>query len=219
MRQRQTRQQAAGPPPLTPAAAGASSPAATTAAGMPADRRASAPGEIDCQFMDFEKVNKFFGWKPEITFDVGLKKTIDWFEKRGVNLKIEDEALVLIAQLSDGSFRDGSKILEELARIAGSRKITKESVEQNYKISSIDKKIEDLVNFLSRKDLKKAIYLINSLEDSKVDARFFTENLISYLHKSLITSLEGKETFLSIKSISSISSLFLISLSTSKFSI
>jgi CDP-glucose 4,6-dehydratase len=37
-------------------------------------------GEIDVQFMDFEKVNKFFGWKPENDVDVGIQKTIKWFE-------------------------------------------------------------------------------------------------------------------------------------------
>jgi CDP-glucose 4,6-dehydratase len=38
-------------------------------------------GEIDVQFMDFEKVNKFTGWKPKHSFEQGLKKTIDWYVK------------------------------------------------------------------------------------------------------------------------------------------
>lgn len=37
-------------------------------------------GEIECQYMDFEKVNQFFGWKPTHSFDDGLKKTIEWFK-------------------------------------------------------------------------------------------------------------------------------------------
>jgi CDP-glucose 4,6-dehydratase len=38
-------------------------------------------GEIDCQYMDYDKVNKFFGWSPKHSFDEGLEKTIDWFDK------------------------------------------------------------------------------------------------------------------------------------------
>ena len=36
-------------------------------------------GEIDTQYMDYEKVNKFFDWSPEHSFDEGLDKTIEWF--------------------------------------------------------------------------------------------------------------------------------------------
>jgi nucleoside-diphosphate-sugar epimerase len=38
-------------------------------------------GEIDAQFMNFDKAEKLLGWKPETNFDDGLKKTIQWFEK------------------------------------------------------------------------------------------------------------------------------------------
>jgi dTDP-D-glucose 4,6-dehydratase len=38
-------------------------------------------GEIDCQYMDFEKVNKYFGWKPRHNFNEGLSKTTEWFNR------------------------------------------------------------------------------------------------------------------------------------------
>jgi len=38
-------------------------------------------GEIDCQYMDFEKVNRYFGWKPRHDFDEGLQKTFQWFRR------------------------------------------------------------------------------------------------------------------------------------------
>jgi CDP-glucose 4,6-dehydratase len=38
-------------------------------------------GEIACQYMDFEKVNKSFGWKPSHEFKDGIEKTIEWFKK------------------------------------------------------------------------------------------------------------------------------------------
>jgi len=37
-------------------------------------------GEIECQYMDYEKVNKFFKWEPKHNFNEGLIKTIKWFE-------------------------------------------------------------------------------------------------------------------------------------------
>jgi len=37
-------------------------------------------GEIDCQFMDYEKVNEHFGWAPKYSFEDGVVKTIEWFK-------------------------------------------------------------------------------------------------------------------------------------------
>lgn len=37
-------------------------------------------GEIDCQYMDYEKVNADFGWSPKHSFEDGVSKTIQWFE-------------------------------------------------------------------------------------------------------------------------------------------
>lgn len=38
-------------------------------------------GEIDCQFMDFDKVGRDFGWAPGHSFDGGIAKTIQWFKR------------------------------------------------------------------------------------------------------------------------------------------
>jgi CDP-glucose 4,6-dehydratase len=37
-------------------------------------------GEIDCQYMNYDKLNKYFGWQPSMDFDTGLKQTIKWYE-------------------------------------------------------------------------------------------------------------------------------------------
>ena len=37
-------------------------------------------GEIDCQYMDYIKVNKYFSWKPETELLNGLKSTISWYK-------------------------------------------------------------------------------------------------------------------------------------------
>lgn len=38
-------------------------------------------GEIDVQYMHFDKVKKYFGWSPRTNFDAGLKETIRWFKQ------------------------------------------------------------------------------------------------------------------------------------------
>src|SRR5258708_35268072 len=55
----------------------------------------------------------------------------------GENLQITDEALYLIANLAEGGFRDGTKILEEMSLVSGGKEITKELIEAKYKVSSI----------------------------------------------------------------------------------
>lgn len=38
-------------------------------------------GEIDNQYMNYDKLNRYFGWQPSIDFDTGLRQTIAWYEK------------------------------------------------------------------------------------------------------------------------------------------
>ena len=40
----------------------------------------SLEGEINFQLMDFEKVEKYFGWRPQTLFMEGLNQTIRWFD-------------------------------------------------------------------------------------------------------------------------------------------
>ena len=42
-------------------------------------------GEIDTQFMDFEKAREYFEWSPKHTFKQGLSKTIEWFKSYNHN--------------------------------------------------------------------------------------------------------------------------------------
>ena len=37
--------------------------------------------EIRSQLMNYDKVEKYFGWKPETNFDQGLEQTIKWYKK------------------------------------------------------------------------------------------------------------------------------------------
>ena len=46
-------------------------------------------GEIDCQFMDYEKVNAHFGWKPKESFNDGILKTIEWYKEESLKRNLE----------------------------------------------------------------------------------------------------------------------------------
>ena len=40
-----------------------------------------AKGEIPFQYMDYKKLNKYFGWSPKYKFDHTIPHVYDWYEK------------------------------------------------------------------------------------------------------------------------------------------
>ncbi len=111
---------------------------------------------------------------------------------KGEELKVDDEALGLIAKLSDGSFRDGAKILQELSAKAGNRKISKEFVEENFKTTSLSSNVSQMIGFLEEKNVKKALDLVGKMTEEGVSAKYFIDNLVSELHIMLLAKVEEK---------------------------
>lgn len=37
------------------------------------------PGQVDCHLADTSKIERILGWKPEVVFEEGLSKTIEWY--------------------------------------------------------------------------------------------------------------------------------------------
>jgi len=101
-------------------------------------------------------------------------------------LKAELEALRLIANLSDGSFRDGVKILEEMVLIAKNKKITEELVEKNYSIVSMQYQIAQMIKSLEDKDTKNALEMVIKLTNEGVEMEYFIQRLIETLHNGLL---------------------------------
>lgn len=106
---------------------------------------------------------------------------------KGEKLKAEKEALEMIARLSDGSFRDGAKIIEELSRFS---KITASIIEKNFKTKTINVQTQSLIEFLFSKNAKEAIRVVDGLTKEGVDAKLFLEKLIERLHQRLIYEFE-----------------------------
>src|SRR3989344_3073936 len=115
-------------------------------------------------------------------------------------LDFEKEALSYIAEMSDGSFRDGVKILDELAKtsIGGNGekiKITKDLIEQKYQVSSIKYQVLKLLEYLEKKDAREALKLVSDLVKQGVDMKYFIEKLVSELHSILLRKV-GAESIL-----------------------
>ena len=108
-------------------------------------------------------------------------------------LSADKDGLKAIASLSDGSFRDGAKILEEISVLANGKEITKELVERKYKLTSVEKQITDLLVFLKEKDSQKAFKLVSEMVESGVDVKYFLEQLIGKLHLILLEKVGVKE--------------------------
>ena len=101
-------------------------------------------------------------------------------------IQIDKDALYEIAKFSDGSFRDGVKVLEELATSANGKKITKEFVQKTYSTSDMNKNIHEMIDSLIAKDLKRGIALVGSLVEGGTDLKYFLEALVAKLHGVLL---------------------------------
>lgn len=101
-------------------------------------------------------------------------------------LNVDNETLGLIAGLSDGSFRDGSKILEEMVSVSKDKKITKDLVEQKYQIASIQHQIAQMIKSLEGKDTKSALEVVAEITNKGVEMGHFMQKLIETLHNNLL---------------------------------
>ena len=104
----------------------------------------------------------------------------------GEKLQIDDDAMYMIAKSAEGGFRDAAKILEEIVGLAAGTRITKELVDEKYKVSSIKYKVLELFRSLQVRDAKAGIKLVQSLVDEGIDLKFFLLQLMEILHQALL---------------------------------
>jgi len=114
---------------------------------------------------------------------------------KGEGIKADPDALEQIANLSDGSFRDGAKILEDLS---GNKHITAAIVEKKFKTQTLGKSIENLVAALAKRDAREGIKIIDGLAKEGIDFKLLTESFINYLHSNLISQVDGGAFTLSL---------------------
>jgi len=126
------------------------------------------PGTIisRCTRLNFSKAS-------EKEVERSLKKVI-----KGESLKMDSEALKSLAQSVDGSFRDGMKVLEQLAQVR--RKITVDQVKEELGRGK-GSEPDELLKFVVTGDIKKAIAEIDRLSEQGVDWQRFIKELLEQL--------------------------------------
>lgn len=104
----------------------------------------------------------------------------------GEKLAIEEDALQLIAALSDRGFRDGAKMLEEAALLAHGKTITKTLIEETFTGTDTTQAIDQLITFLEKKDTKNAVVHIGRILNEGMNIQYFHQELIQQLHAELL---------------------------------
>jgi DNA polymerase-3 subunit gamma/tau len=110
---------------------------------------------------------------------------------KGEKLEVDEDGLALIAQFSDGGFRDGAKLLEELVVMSGGKKITKDMVEEKLGLGSFDQLLKDVLTAFDTKDMKKGLNVTKELQTQGVDMRFFMSQLLGRVHDTLMEKVAG----------------------------
>ena len=111
---------------------------------------------------------------------------------KGEKLKIDKDTLLSISKMSDGSFRDAVKILEQL--VSQKIKLEKAEVEEYlFKKKAFNQK--DFINILLAKDGNKALLEIDDFVKKGVGVENVIDSLIIVLRESLLVKvgLAGEE--------------------------
>lgn len=101
-------------------------------------------------------------------------------------LDSEPAALSTIANLADGSFRDGVKLLQTVAE-AGP--ITQAAVE-TLLIGNQQTQIDELLKIIKNKDAAALIDFFARLRELNTDEKFFRKSLYQFLHAQLIANIQ-----------------------------
>lgn len=102
------------------------------------------------------------------------------------SIQIDDDALLLIANLADGGFRDAAKLLEESKLVAQDKKITKALIEDVNKTASLIFSIPMFMKFIDEKNVKECLTIIANVVNYGADMRFFTKSVLEELHALLL---------------------------------
>ncbi len=133
-----------------------------------------------CQRFDFRRISQV---------DVVTKLT---HISKQETIKIEPEALRLIARAATGSLRDAENLLEQLTTYYG-KKITLQQVQTILGITS-DWRAKEMVKHIVDNDIASGISTLNSISSDGLDLRQFTRELVVYLRALLLVKTGTTES-------------------------
>jgi len=132
-----------------------------------------------CQRFDFRK----------LTLQEIIKK-LEFIAKKE-KVKIEKEALELIALNAAGSIRDAEGIFGQILTFEDTvREIKSEEVKSLLGLVEINL-ISQFCDFLCQKKASEALNFLNDIIEKGVDLQEFTKSLINYLRQTLILKITG----------------------------
>lgn len=115
-------------------------------------------------------------------------------------IKIEPDALRLIATFAEGSYRDAESMLEQL-RIWSDKTIVKKDIEEL--LGAIDfEKVKILTDHISSNAAKSAIDYISKLTQDGCDLEVFAKALINHLRKIMFLKVDNSLSELVAKELS-----------------
>jgi DNA polymerase-3 subunit gamma/tau len=104
-------------------------------------------------------------------------------------ITIDPEALAKIVMAADGSFRDGVKLLETVAK--NQTKVTEDMVAQYLHFNN-SQAFSQLLKSILEKDEKKVVEVFAQLRTTGADPQFFYKSFLQYLHQKMIDGFQGK---------------------------
>ncbi|MEK7142681.1 MAG: DNA polymerase III subunit gamma/tau [Patescibacteria group bacterium] len=108
------------------------------------------------------------------------------------NIKIDQEAIILISQLAFGSYRDGLSLLDQVSSLKN--KITLTAVQDILGLAQ-EKSIFDFIELLAQKNRQKAFELVSKLYFQGVDLENFAVKLIEILRKIALEKIGENQLF------------------------
>ncbi|MBI4836815.1 MAG: DNA polymerase III subunit gamma/tau [Candidatus Portnoybacteria bacterium] len=108
-------------------------------------------------------------------------------------IKIEKQALDLIALNADGAMRDAESLLGQIMAmsIGRDKNITLEEVKTL--LGTVDASaVVEMINYLAVKDMQKAITFVNKISAEGYDLGQFAKSLTSYLRKTMILKVDAE---------------------------
>lgn len=104
----------------------------------------------------------------------------------GEKLDIEEAVIKKLYKLSEGSFRDAAKILEDLSFSSDNKKITLALLEKTYKTESIEMELGKLLIALSEKNIQEAMKIVDAFSQKGSDFKSVFETFAGMLHDALM---------------------------------
>ncbi|MBI3385053.1 DNA polymerase III subunit gamma/tau [Candidatus Gottesmanbacteria bacterium] len=128
-----------------------------------------------CQKFEFKKASR----EDIVTY---LKRII-----KEEKIDIDDMALQVIAQRSEGAFRNAASLLDQAA--SGGGKLTAEQIAKNLSVSD-DLFLEKYLTFLYDKNVKEGLLLIKKYVETGLDINAFVRDLLLTIEKYLLIKME-----------------------------